>query len=406
MISLAISAYMRHTKRNAFIILQLTVLFIVMLVTVTMISEEYHWYRPVADWNGKKGFVITATGCYGDKKNSLVKNLEKIESVLSFGYGNFVTSKEGEFADFLAYPDSLIEDFEPELSSGHWLDKKTSDEDGIEVVVSQNPYGWEEGSYIKLGYYDEEGKMYSFPARVCGVLNEGISVIGSNIGSSQLHRKDYRDLYSTYSYQQSECVLVLLRENQAIQKHIPMTYNQKYFIAFQEGIDELELERNESKLRQNIAEYGASDTCNINRLEKFMENSNHELQRTIMMYLPIFVMVFCITTVSVINVCTLNLSEDMRENAVFSVIGLPWQKNSIFSLIQIIITNVISLITVTLFLILAERTKLSEYIYIALGKKSVVLVFLIMFVICCIYYFVASRMLKKRNPVELLKFDI
>lgn len=54
MVSLAISAYIRHTKRNCFIILQLTVLFIVLLVTVTTICEEYRWYRPVADWNGKR----------------------------------------------------------------------------------------------------------------------------------------------------------------------------------------------------------------------------------------------------------------------------------------------------------------------------------------------------------------
>ena len=199
---------------------------------------------------------------------------------------------------------------------------------------------------------------------VCGVLKEGISVIGSNIGSSQLYRTDYRDLYSTYSYQQSEYALVLMRENQAIQNHIPMTYNQKYIIAVQDDTTEKELLQIESTLRKNIAGYGASDVCVLSPLERFMKNSNHEFQQTVMMYLPVFICVLCITIISVINVCTLNLSEDMRENAVFSVLGLPWRKNGLFSLIQIIITNVISLMFVMMFLILAERTKISEYVYI------------------------------------------
>ena len=85
---------------------------------------------------------------------------------------------------------------------------------------------------------------------VCGVLKEGISVIGSNIGSSQLYRTDYRDLYSTYSYQQSEYALVLMRENQAIQNHIPMTYNQKYIIAVQDDTTEKELLQIENTLRR------------------------------------------------------------------------------------------------------------------------------------------------------------
>lgn len=406
MVSLAISAYIRHTKRNCFIILQLTVLFIVLLVTVTTICEEYRWYRPVADWNGKKGFVVEASGCHGDTKDSLTKGMDKVDSVMSFGYGNAVSPKNEGYSNFLAYPDSLINDFRPELESGDWLDKKDASDDEIEVVVSKNPYGWKTGSHINLGYYDENGEIHSFKAMVCGVLKEGISVIGSNIGSSQLYRTDYRDLYSTYSYQQSEYALVLMRENQAIQNHIPMTYNQKYIIAVQDDTTEKELLQIESTLRKNIAGYGASDVCVLSPLERFMKNSNHEFQQTVMMYLPVFICVLCITIISVINVCTLNLSEDMRENAVFSVLGLPWRKNGLFSLIQIIITNVISLMLVMMFLILAERTKISEYVYIQLDFWSTVLLILVVVCVCLVYYFVASRMLKKKNPVELLRSDL
>ena len=167
----------------------------------------------------------------------------------------------------------------------------------------------------------------------------------------------------------------MIRENQAIQNHIPMTYNQKYIIAVQDDTTEKELLQIESTLRKNIAGYGASDVCVLSPLERFMKNSNHEFQQTVMMYLPVFICVLCITIISVINVCTLNLSEDMRENAVFSVLGLPWRKNGLFSLIQ-------------------------------LDFWSTVLLILVVVCVCLVYYFVASRMLKKKNPVELLKSDL
>ena len=78
-----------------------------------------------------------------------------------------------------------------------------------------------------------------------------------------------------------------MRENQAIKNHIPMTYNQKYIIAVQDDTTEKELLQIENTLRKNIAGYGASDVCVLSPLERFMKNSNHEFQQTVMMYLPV-----------------------------------------------------------------------------------------------------------------------
>ena len=83
-----------------------------------------------------------------------------MDSVMSFGYGNVVSSKNEGYSNFLAYPDSLINDFKPELESGDWLDKKTQSDDEIEIVVSKNPYGWKTWAAIltlatttKMGKY-------------------------------------------------------------------------------------------------------------------------------------------------------------------------------------------------------------------------------------------------------------
>lgn len=403
MLSLATSAYMKYIKRNIFVVLQLTVMLIVMLVTVTMIREEYSWYRPVAEFGNNSGLAITATGYHGETKEEITKGMEKVESIMTWGFGNLMISKDEEVSNFLAYDDQLIENFKPELSSGEWLDKYSSEDEIIDIVVSENPYGWKEGNQITLAYYDANGEIHSVKANVRGVLKEGISLVGSNIGSSQLIKTDYRDLYSTYSYEQSEMVLVLMKEKQAIAQKIPMTYNQKFFVSFESDITESQIRNNEYAVKMNIGGYGASDTCIINSLDQFMKNSKHEMLRTVLVYLPIFICILCITIISIINVCTLNLADDIRQNAVFSVLGLPWKKNSLFSLIQIIITTVMSLVLAMLVILIIRQTKLNEYIYIKINLLSGSLLFVLIVAICLIYYFVASRTLRKHKPVELLK---
>ncbi len=73
------------------------------------------------------------------------------------------------------------------------------------------------------------------------------------------------------------------------------------------------------------------------------------------------------------------------------------KKRLIFSLIQIIITNVISLMFVMMFLILAERTKISEYVYIQLDFWSTVLLILVVVCVCLVYYFCSITNVKEKK---------
>ena len=81
------------------------------------------------------------------------------KDMITWGFGNLMISKDEEVSNFLAYDDQLIENFKPELSSGEWLDKYSSEDEIIDIVVSENPYGWKEGNQITLGYYDANGEI-------------------------------------------------------------------------------------------------------------------------------------------------------------------------------------------------------------------------------------------------------
>ena len=62
---------------------------------------------------------------------------------------------------------------------------------------------------------DESGKTKNIKAEVVGVMEEGTNVIGNDFGQGQILQNDYRDIYSTYRYEQEKSVLILIGEQKA-----------------------------------------------------------------------------------------------------------------------------------------------------------------------------------------------
>ncbi|MCH5265306.1 MAG: hypothetical protein J1F02_05355 [Lachnospiraceae bacterium] len=393
---------MKHMKRNLFIVLQISFLLLALVVTVTILSEEYNRYRPVAALNGEKGFAIDAYGYHGESAEQIAQNMQKVKSVISWGYGGFNISQDNRYCIAFAYPENLLSDYVPELQSGSWLDTSQTGEGGMDIVVSENPYGWKEGSQVELNYYDENAQVHSVRAFVRGVLEEGTEIIGAGIGVSRKIHGDYRDLYSTYRYEQLEDILILMSEGQVKKQGIPMTYNQTHFVIYDEDITKAQMAANERRLKETLGA-GTESTSILHDLTEFMDNSNFEMQKKIFLYVPVLVCVLLVTVISLVNVCTLNLADDIPQNAVYCILGLPWRKNSLFSLIQSAITAVMSMVLACFFLLIIQRTALNAYIYARLDGLTVFSVLLILVILCLFHYLSAVWIIRRNKPVELLK---
>lgn len=400
--TLAISEYMRHGKRNLFVVLQIAVLLFVLCVSITTLQSEYGLYRPVSNMNGKKGIYVSSFGYHGEKAESISKGMKKVDSVYTWGSTNLVSEEEESGITTAVYPQNILEDFEPTLEEGQWLDEVQTEDGILPVVISQNPYGWKSGSVIPFRYYEEDGKTHDVPARVVGVLEEGTRVIGHDFGQGDILYQDYRDIFSTYRYEQEQSMLVMVSEQEAKNRGIPYTYNQDYFITYQDDITKYEMGRNSQILKNNLG-MGTEETTVDCSLETFMENSNHQLQRKIMMYFPIVICVLVITIISLVNVCTLNMADDLYHNAIFSLLGLPWKKCSLFSVIQSLFTAFLSVILFLALLVLTVKLKLTEYLLIELNPTSVGVLVGVLIFLCAIHYIVPYTTICKKQPVDVLR---
>ena len=398
---LAISEYIRHGKRNLFVVLQIAVLLFVLCVSVATVLSEYNLYRPVQRMNGKKGIHINPFGYYGETAESIAEGMEKVDSVYTWASTSLDT-KEEQNMKTAVYPQEVLEDFEPELEEGRWIDGVQTEDGVIPIVVSKNPYGWKTGALIPMQYYDEMGKTHDVRGRVEGVLKEGSDVIGYNFGYGGIMYHDYRDLFSTYRYDQDKKVFVITSQDAAKRAGVVYTFNQQHIITYQDDVTEYEQKKNDSILKKNLGEM-ANDTTVSVWLEPFMENSNHQIQRQIMMYLPIVVCVLVITLISLVNVCTLNMADDLYHDAIFSLLGLPWKQCSVFSLIQSIFSAFLSLVIFSVLLLVVVKLKLTEYLLIDLSGETIGMLTGTLIFLCAIHYVVPYAMFCKKQPVEVLR---
>lgn len=122
-----------------------------------------------------------------------------------------------------------------------------------------------------------------------------------------------------------------------------------------------------------------------------------------MMYLPIVVCVLVITLISLVNVCTLNMADDLYHDAIFSLLGLPWKQCSVFSLIQSIFSAFLSLVIFSVLLLVVVKLKLTEYLLIDLSGETIGMLTGTLIFLCAIHYVVPYAMFCKKQPVEVLR---
>ena len=399
---LAIGEYIKHWKRNVFVVIQISVLLLVLCVSVTMLATIFRAYKPVQHMADKKGIYVTSFGYHGVNAKDIANGMKKVESVYS--WGSTTLSNQDENADMITavYPEDVLNDYAPDLSEGKWLTDADDKKGVLPVVISENSYGWRTGSMLNFQQIDESGKTKNIKAEVVGVMEEGTNVIGHDFGQGQILQNDYRDIYSTYRYEQEKSVLILIGEQKAKENGVTYTFNQDHFIVYQDDITKYEMSSNSHALKRTLGT-GNDGTTIDSSLQEFMKSTKHHLQKESMMYLPVLICVLIITIISIVNVCALNMSDDLYHNAIFSLLGLPWRRCVSFSVIQSFFTAFFSVVMFFALFATVQKLNLTEYLLIKLDWVTVVSMVVMLVVLCFVHWIVPYIILCRKQPVEVFR---
>lgn len=397
---LALSDYMKYGRRNAFLAFQISLLMIVLIVMTATVHEELRMVTPVADMRGYEGMVYRNPGYYADTPKTLIDGTDGVEKVFTYGSAGFFSKDQKQYFTAAVYTDEAVRSFKPELAQGQWLD----DEGKAEVVVSQNENGWRAGDEITLWFMDPGVNKKSITVHVCGVLKEGATILGREFGQGEDFHHDYRDLYSTYRYQQEREPLFMFHEKTLENYGVPVNYANTYLLAYGRGQSGQSMRKMESGILRNGEEHSVAEgSTSTESLSDFTEASRKELFRTLIMYLPLLICILLVTLISIINVCTLNTRESYRQNAVFFLLGLHWKRCRDFTLYQNVCTIVVAGLLTAVYIGVIRLMGWQEYFYISwnvLTTASILAAVVVLFVVSA---FIPGHMMKQKQPVEILR---
>lgn len=88
------------------------------------------------------------------------------------------------------YDDGFIQRYTPPLQKGHWLDPDAAE---LEVVISENNWGWKTGDEIEFGIPSWTND-HPVKAHIVGMLKEGAEIIG--ISRERKGADTYKNLYN------------------------------------------------------------------------------------------------------------------------------------------------------------------------------------------------------------------
>ena len=260
-------------------------------------------------------------------------------------------SEYGEIPYALSYDAEIIQRYQPKLKSGQWFSDSVNE---IELVISENDYGWNVGDVVTLQVGAQE-TMIPVAAKVVGVLEDGAEVFGMFRSCDQSYGDIYKLTYDSFDFG-AEGKPLLLFSYDAIAELEPMPIQSIYstlLLSYPEGISSETLKQDQ----QTLSKMGCAFSMRLPEMDK---NSKQYLAQQLYELLPIVVVLLILVLVSSISSSALATRRRLRDYATFYLCGMQWKQCAAVNFCQAVIAAVAAGILALFGLLPIKWTPLSE----------------------------------------------
>lgn len=390
---------------NIITVLQMVATMIITVILISSILLRYQYYSPMKDYfqaNGIYGiFPLYAmknqeNGINVDNwldDDGLKAELDGAQEVIGSAF-TYCTLPDGSSINSYAYTDNLIDHFTPRLESGRWL-STSNNTNQLEVVISQNDFGWKVGDIIELSFFHAAG-ITNYEFCVVGILEEDAKIPSGMTNSKTI---DFMHFYQTYSFHIEETPVVLMNLEALKGLHdgpdILRAMTASYIVTYPNNYTEDQLNVERSKL----AEYGSAVTILLSEMQ---DNNRHYLYRQMYDLLPVILVLLVLTGVGCISSGALTTRSRLHDYAIYYVTGLQWKQCIRINLIQSSICGGFSAVTSIIILKTIQYTNLSNYCRVIWSPQ----VFIGIMVIFIIYLLISTLMpiiiIGRSTPKQIL----
>lgn len=305
----------RNIYFNIFIILQITAALILMIYSVSSISYISKFYNPIKDYIDGCGICTNNIPNYETMEE--IENNNYIDSIYSYDSNpGYVNDNNAYFNDNYisvnvnSYDNDFINDFEPLVEKGIWLDECDAENDGcINAVISYtSEYNVGDICYVVFNPDDPELKE-NVKFKIVGILSDGAKVFNSYEVSSSV--KDAASLYRNYyAAEHKDEFLFLTRKNE-----ITHGFPGISLVKFKDCNSKEDIDRIHTELGTS---YDLETTV---RLEDIKEESLKSINEQKIMMVPLIIGIIILIIVSIFSMSAISSNKQLKNYGIYTASG-------------------------------------------------------------------------------------
>ncbi len=390
MFILGLNEFLRNIKRNILTVLQLILVYVLAIFTLSAYVEQLSLYRGVSGFLDDTGMFVDGKAAYNEELESMLTKVESIERVY---YCSLHKGSDKESYYRLVSWDRDVVKYKVPLIKGKWCDSGSAEDGVIRIVVSSNnPFMWKVGETYTFNESSGELKF-----KVTGMYDARELIFGLG-GSAILMESSYLNFYYREFDGNNQFIFIASYEDMEREMVYPEFEN--LTIDFEDDITEEEYNNNWNILS---TKYGLDNEAEIRSTEETYELSNRMLQIKLLPIGIIFLVAIIFSIISVFTSSAVTVMYEKKNYGIYFISGNNWGNTVKLSLIHWSIASVTAIIISSFICVMIKLSgrftqfALSFTGYHVLGIIAITLILLLMAVL------LPYRMLRKMQPVNVLK---
>ncbi len=374
---------------NIFIIIQLAVVIAATVSITSVYSYYYSYYGYFSDYFSSEGYYYMAervsnkfeTYCSSDK---MEEDLKKAEVISTYSAGIGYDNGSGETITSMtlyAYDNEFVERYSPELKSGVWLSEAETENGVIPAVISETA-SYKVGDVLEVEVDDSR----NVSIKIVGMLAGDTYIVGHP--NSVTMSYDYTDVYSNINTQPYMTLFFNFDDikDDAYSNVLGVAMTDEIFVIYDDDISDEDIEYNEEWMEEHIY-YDVKMS-----MEYIRENSWETLLAEIINTIPIFICALILTIISAICVNTIIVKEQLKNYAIYNMVGMGWKKCKLINLCQAVFIGIFSVILCGVLGVAAYLKGIQDFtmigidLYAITGMLAVILLYVLVAVFVPSFY--------------------
>lgn len=406
MINLGINEFIRNIKKNILIIILFVSVYVMTILVVSAFVEQYRQFDGVSNVFDDTGIMVYAN--LQDKEGNPItpqrykEVLKKVETVeMPFGIDLFESNEiqlDRSSIHLVTYSEKNIS-YVPRLLAGEWCEDAKTEKGVINAVASNNmPFEIKIGSKVELN-------GYTF--KITGIIGENEPVYGHMTGYDDINSISYLNYYSTINQKRSlgteYYVLLADYEDMKREYKYPMGLAGIITIDFYDDITKDEIKANIDTMDELFEYMGLSASNYIVETEQPYEHSKQLLDVKLMPMVVILAVFIGILILSMVVSSSINVLYEKKNYGVYFICGNSWKKTFIFSSVSWSMVALTALVVAACICIVISAVPAFKGIVLTFSLVHFLILLAITLVLLMVAFIISYRMLRKIQPVSILK---